>query len=192
MNQNFKQTKLIIFLCITIFAFFGIAYAAFTKNISISGTGTVNKTSWKIVFKDLETPPVLTGDAEQVSTPTIKQNGTELSDYRVYFYKNNDSITYTFKVANDGNFDAKLTSINIPTPTCTKTLAGVNSDATTTCSNLTYTLKYDDGTNLQLNDTLDAGTYRTLKLKLEYTSTSQPTADVEISNLGISLTYTQV
>lgn len=192
MKTNFQTTKLVIVICLTITTFFGIAYAAFTKNISISGTGTVSKQSWKITFKDLVTPPTLTGDAEQVSAPTIKQSGTELSDYRVYFYKNNDSITYTFKVANDGDFDAKLTSINIPTPTCTKTLAGVNSDATNTCSNLSYTLKYSDDTNLQLNDTLNAGTYRTLKLKLEYTSATEPTADVEISNLGISLTYTQV
>lgn len=184
----------IIVLCVTISAIFGIVYAAFTQNLTINGKATVKKSSWSIKFSNLGTVQK-TGSAAQVTAPTINTNDTKISEYSVSLTKPGDSITYTFDVVNDGDYDAKLSTITIPTPTCTKTTNGTDADATNVCSNLTYSLTYDDGTALAVNDTLNAGATKSMKLTLTYNSNASaaqlPTADVSISNLGITLTYTQ-
>ncbi len=190
-HKSGPNLYLVLSVFLAVVLVLAIVYAAFTKQLSLSGVGTVNDSTWKIKFDNLQSP-VLAGDAEQVTAPSLSNNDTKLSNYSVNLYGNGDSITYTFDVVNDGDFDAKITSINIPTPTCTKTIAGVNQDASLVCSNLSYTLKYSNGTSVALNDTLNAGVTKTLKLSLSYSSQSEPMADVEISNLGISITYTQV
>ena len=184
----------IIVLCIAISAVFGITYAAFTQSLTISGTATVKKSSWSIKFANLSTVST-TGSAAQVTAPTINTNDTKISNYSVSLTKPGDTVSYTFDVTNAGDYNAVLDTITIPTPTCTKTTNGVDTDATNVCSNLTYTLTYSDGTALAKNDALNAGATKSMKLTLTYKSTATaaqlPTADVSISNLGITLTYKQ-
>lgn len=171
-----------------------IGFAAFSNTLSIQGTAKVDASKWEIKFSNLQ-PISLVGKAKEVTTPTINTNDTTISDYSVELIAPGDKATYTFDVVNDGTFDAKITSINIPTPTCTGTGANKDQDETNVCSNVTYTLKYSDGTSVSLDDTLKAKETKTMKLELTYssvtTSEQLPTNDVELSNLGVSLIYSQ-
>ena len=108
-----------------------------------------------------------------------------------------DSVTYKFEVVNDGTFDAKISSVTIPTPVCTGSGESKVTDETNICSNLSYTLTYDDENNtpVLLNDTLNAGETKNMKLTLTYSadlaSELLPKNDVDISNLSIAIIYSQ-
>ena len=71
------RNNIIIVLCVTISAIFGIVYAAFTQNLTINGKATVKKSSWSIKFSNLGTVQT-TGSATQVTAPTINTNDTFL------------------------------------------------------------------------------------------------------------------
>lgn len=187
-------------LCITlaICAFVGLVYATFTKTISLSGSSTINENSWKIEFNSLSQATLSNSEYVKVERPPVLSGtGTEIKDFVVSFWSTG-SVSYTFYVENKGNYDAQLSSITIPTPTCTKTLMGSVTDQNTVCYGMRYTLMYYDSTTgtetpLSVGDTLSAGQKRLLRLKLEVgnNSASSVTADVEISNLGIQLVYNQ-
>ena len=175
----------------------GIGFATFTETLRIEGSATVQTSTWKVKFTNLSAPTLL-GTATVVTAPTINTNDTTISTYDVKLSKPGDSVSYTFDVVNTGTYNAKLTSITIPTPTCTgkAETESATTDAANVCKHLTYTLTYADGTSLAENDALEASTgVAHMKLTLTYTShdvaAELPKADVTISNLGISLVYSQ-
>ena len=172
-----------------------LAYAGFTKTLNINGSATVKSVSWNVHFANLGNA-VTNGTATVVTAPTIKTNATVIGDYVVQLASPGDSVSYSFDVVDTGNFAAKLTGVTIGTPRCS---SSVPSEETTVCNNLTYKL-YDTSNNTEIT-TADNGVInalngvRHLKIVLTYKSTvtaSQlPTADVTVSGLGVSLTYTQ-
>lgn len=175
----------------------GIGFATFTETLRIEGSATVQTSTWKVKFTNLSAP-TLNGTAAVVTAPTINTNDTTISTYDVKLIKPGDSVSYTFDVVNTGTYNAKLTSITIPTPTCTgkAETESATTDAANVCKHLTYTLTYANGTSLAENDALEASTgVAHMKLTLTYTShdvaADLPKADVTISNLGISLVYSQ-
>lgn len=172
-----------------------LAYAGFTQNLNINGTANVKSVKWDVHFANLGTVQT-TGTGAQLTAPTIKSNNTVIGDYSVQVSTPGDTVTYTFDVVNLGNFNAKLTGVTIGTPTCT---SSNQSNATAVCSYITYKL-YDATTNNEIatadNGLLAALTgVRHFKLVLSYSSTipanSLPTADISVSGLGVTLTYTQ-
>ena len=180
-----------------------IAYAALSSTLTINGEATViGGQSWKIKYSNLAAV-VKTGDAEEVTAPTINTNDTKISDYSVKLTKPGDSVTYTFDVVNEGTFDAEISSFIMPTPTCTGKAtdeAKKALDEQNVCNNLEYTLKYDNGDAVAVGDELankDATTGHTkhlvLKLTLKDTMTDEqlPSDDVAIGNLTISTIYSQ-
>lgn len=173
----------------------GIGFATFTETLNIAGSATVQTSSWKVKFTDLGSAG-LTGTASVTTAPTINNNDTTISTYDVKLAKPGDSVTYTFKVANTGSYNAKLTSATIPTPTCEGTGTNAETDGTNVCKHITYTLTYSDGNAVATNDTLDAGATKDMKLVLSYdahdVAADLPSGDVTIGNLGISLVYSQV
>ena len=68
-------------------------------------------------------------------------------------------------------------------------------DENNVCDNLTYTLTYANGTPVAVDDTLNAGETKSLKLTLTYSASvaaaALPKDDVSISNLAISIIYAQ-
>lgn len=145
-----------------------IVYAGFTKQLDIQGKATVKKSSWAIKFTNLQSA-VKTGTATEVTAPTINTNDTKISEYDVTLTTPGDSITYNFDVKNEGTFDAKISSITIPTPTCTGTGTTATTDENNVCNNITYTLTYSADVESEL----------------------LPSDDVAISNLAIAIIYAQ-
>ena len=169
-----------------------IGFAAMSTDLTINGSAEVVPASWDIKFKDLSSPTI-TGDAEVTTAPTITSD-THIGNYAVKLTKPGDSVTYTFKVANDGTIDAKLTDFIKATPTFTGTGATASADATIVQNNFEYTVTYSDDTAITKNtDELDAESYKTVKLVVGYKAdaTELPTNTVTISGLDVTFTYGQ-
>ena len=191
MNKDKKLVFGILMLLVGIVAV-SISYAAFTQNLNINGSANVQATSWSVHFANL-TNGVRNGTASEVVAPTIKASRTDIGDYEVSFYTPGDSITYKFDVVNDGDYDAKIAVVTKGTPSCSGTDATSN---TNVCNNLEYTLKYtSNNQDVAVNDTLRKNETKNMTLVLRYKSTigqnELPTAEVTVSNLGITLQYAQ-
>ena len=200
-NNNGREMKILVVaaLIISIVAI-GIGFAAFSQNLTINGNASVQTSSWKVKFSESGSA-TLTGTAAEVTKPTLSD--TTIGTYNATFKTPGDSISYKIKVSNTGSYNAKITTATIPVPTCTgksgETTA--EADAGKVCDKLTYTLVYDTddtksaGQAVQVGDTLDAGETRPMVLTLKYTeftdATLLPAADVSISNLGVTLVYSQ-
>ena len=180
-NMVFGVLALVVALAAVSFA-----YAGFTSALNINGGAAVKASKWDIHFENLSNPAILEGSARVITAPTI-QGSTTIGTYSVQLLSPGDSVTYTFDVVNDGNFDATLTTLTKGTPSCT---TGFN------CSNLTYTLKYSDGTTVSQNDTLNVGETKHMVLTLKFNNSNNSgvlaTKDSTISNLGVTLLYSQL
>ena len=194
-----KKTKIIAgsIVALAVIVVLGIVYAAFTQQLTINGSATGRSSSWKIYFSRL-TGPTLNGTAKQITAPEIKSNSTTIGDYSVTVTSPGDYIEYEFDVTNDGDYDATLTGLTINNNNnLTYVGSGDNktNDENNVKSQIEYTLKYSDGTTVSQNDTLKSKETKTMRLRLTYKTFNDasllPKADVAISGLGISLTYTQ-
>lgn len=200
-NNNGREMKILVVaaLIISIVAI-GIGFAAFSETLTINGNASVQTSSWKVKFSELGSA-TLTGTAAEVTKPTLSD--TTIGTYNATFKTPGDSISYKIKVSNTGSYNAKITTATIPVPTCTGKSgeSTAEADAGKVCDKLTYTLVYDTddtksaGQAVQVGDTLDAGETRPMVLTLKYTeftdATLLPAADVSISNLGVTLVYSQ-
>lgn len=168
-----------------------VGFAAMSSNLDVKGQSEVVPASWKIKFKDLSSPTI-SGTAQVVTAPQIESD-THIGDYDIQLSMPGDSVTYTFKVVNDGTIDAELSSYTFATPSITGTGDAAASDASIVSSNLVYTLTYADGTPIQMNDELKKGTEKTLKLTVGYnaTATELPVSQVNIADMDITFTYAQ-
>lgn len=195
-EKRFKTVVIVgllaIFITVTGLA---VAFANYSQELKINGVAKVSKTKWEVKFANLSNATT-TGEVDLVTVPTLQLDDTYIGDYSVTFEKPNSSISYTFDVVNNGTFDAKLSTLTIPTPICTGTGNNADVDAKNVCDNLTYTLTKADGTAFAVNEVIPAGETGnsvSLKLTLSYgdvTDASKlPVDDVSISNLQIVATY---
>ena len=178
-----------------------VAFASMSQTLTIGGTATMDTESWDIHFANLAPTTVGAAAHEHASVttePTLAS--TSISGLEAVVTRPGDYVEYTFDVVNNGTINATLETLTKnTTPTC-ESPTHVTADETLVCGNLTYTLKYGSGntghtagTAVAEDDTLNAGETVHLVLHLEYNSsaTTLPTADVNISGLGISLFYEQ-
>ncbi|MDD6093287.1 MAG: hypothetical protein PUB90_01650 [bacterium] len=196
-----KESKIsiVIFLILCSIAV-SIGYASFSRTLDISGEATVNKSSWKVQFQNLSDPIVSGANngatVSVISKPTISDDGKTIGSYNVSFTTPGDTVSFTFEVANLGTFNAELSSADIPVPTCTGYGDNSANDAANVCKNLVYSLTYEDGSALNIHDTLNVDQVRKMKLTLTYkesiTDVELPHDDVTVSNLAITLNYSQV
>lgn len=190
MEKQRKIKQLTLMVMIVAVLGLTVAYAALSSTLNITGAATLDAATWKLEFNSLSAP-VLTGGAKVVTAPTIT-GGTTLGTYNVTLTKPGDSVKYTFNVKNAGTINAKISSFTkAAKPTCTSP-TGVTIDATTVCNGLTYTLVYTDTkAPVAQNDVLAAGQTRNLTLTLAFDGNALPSNDVSITNLGITIIYTQ-
>ena len=94
---------------ITIILILGIGMGLFVGNIMYpkDSLTEINK-NWKVYFSNLSTS-VLHGAVYVPENPIIES--TSLKAYDVLITKPGDYATYTFDIVNDGDYDAKLTSL---------------------------------------------------------------------------------
>lgn len=185
----FKSLFLIVLL-VSVFGL-GIAYALLSTTLTISGTTSVSAATWDIHFNNLNASK--TGDA----TYTLPKftSATALTDYEIVLTKPGDSVTFSFDIVNAGTISSSISSLVKGTPSCSG-VAGSSTgttDGPIVCNNLSYTFTYSDGTVVSVGDTLNKGETKSVKLTLSYngSATQVPANDVAISNLDITMIYSQ-
>lgn len=169
-----------------------VGYSALSQTLTINGTGKVIGADWNIVWANISEPQ-LVGSASAPSKENVIISDTSITLNDVILRLPGDSITYTFDVSNTGDINAKIGTITASTPDYTGTGETSTADVQLVRNNFEYQLTYDDNKALAVNDTLNAGDTKTLKLTILYkeSATDIPTNDVVISNFGTQIIYTQ-
>lgn len=161
MKKNIILTFLVAIVCIM-----AIGYAAFSTSLNITGSANITS-NWNIKIKEVTTKNI-NGSATKAFEPIV-------SDTAVTFKTNlvspGDSMTYTVTIANEGNVDAKVESIemtNSSNPAIIFTTSGVNE-----------------------NDLLKANEEQTFDVTVAYNNniTSQP--DELSATLTVKINYAQ-
>lgn len=199
---NRKVLTTILCIAVILVLTLSIAYAALSETLSISGTGTVNASSWDISLNNSTTNSNEVTGSATYTKPVI--SGTTVT-YSVGLNKPSDSITLYFDVANYGDIVGEISSIITQTPTCTSE-TGNTADESLVCSNLDISLQYSDGTAVQVGDIvntngeicpIDANVYKSttlsimINVKLKDSMTTLPTSKVTITNISHDIIYSQ-
>ena len=168
-----------------------IGFAAMSQELEINGVAEVAPATWKIKFKDITTPTT-TGDAVVTSEPNLASD-THINNYDFQLTKPGDSVTFTFKVANEGTIDAELGTYTKAAPTFTGTGTTAAADQDIVYNNFIYTLTYADGTAIGVGDTLPKNSSKSLKLTVAYPSTAEalPENQVNITGMDVTFVYSQ-
>ena len=200
-----KQRTIRMLALVTVFvAVLGltVAFAAMSKNLNINGVAEVDNSKWDVHFATSEDGSINmddwkndflgeTGNGKLTKLPTIAS--TTVSDFEVTLTKPGDEVDLGFVIVNSGTMNARLEDIRINEPVCTSDTNPA--DAEIVCSNLKYEVTdymfdfYDEnkiGTVIGKN-----GEYDYVYITLGYEGNQLPTDDVKISNLGVTLVYTQ-
>lgn len=190
-----------------------VAFAALSTQLTIEGTANVNPSTWEVYFESVTANNVDTTKTVQAPTVSVGSKATTITLPEGITLKTpGDKVVYDVVVRNNGSIDAKIGSTQAGTeaityrePTCVGTGATANKDAALICggtvdvktyeSHLIFTLTYADGTPLMASDVIKAGETKNMKLTIGYkndeASQENPSADVAISNLGVSVNYVQ-
>lgn len=120
-----KERKLKIYgLCALIIAVLGltVAFAALSQTLKINGSASVDPANWNVHFESLDgTNNILSTSkmdhtgAEEIEKASLSDDKKTIS-YFGFLMAPGDSITYDFKIVNNGTVDAKISSINYSTP----------------------------------------------------------------------------
>lgn len=164
-----------------------VAYAAFSTSLSIKSSAKVNNSKWDIHFANLTQVANSSGNTGTViSPPTIQNGATQITGLVADLKKPGDSVSYTFDIVNNGDINAKITSVSIATPNC-----GANTSA---CSKMEYSVKYTSsgltpavGNTLNKNSSVNA----TLTIKYKDNNPLTDSNDVSISGLDVTINYGQ-
>ena len=129
-----------------------VAYAAFSTTLTISSTAKVAATKWDIKITDWTQKTVAnlnggTSEATVKASPSV--GATSVTGIEVTFKKPGDAAQFTFNIKNEGDIDAKLTSVSGMTETVsgvTKTVKCGATPATPVANNASFALAKTNGT----------------------------------------------
>ena len=163
-----------------------IAYANFTRRLQIVNTARVNATNWDIHFENLSLQENSDSTTATINSPAVISEGqTIISGLDVSLNKPGDYVTYTFDIVNAGDLDAKLYHYFHSYPTC--------SNNESICNYVHYTLKYTNGNDISVSDTLKVGERKnvTMTISLDNSLTTMPKQSVKLSDLYAVFDYIQ-
>lgn len=153
MEENNKKRSVAVIAVFLLLLLLGLGYAALTTTLNINGTATVKKQTWSI---KLQNPNVTTGSVTATKNPAVTVSGTTC-EYGMTLEKPGDFFEFTIEATNDGTIDAKIGDTPI--------ISGVSTEMEPIVN---YTVTYEDGTAVAKDDTLNAGTTKKFKVRVEY------------------------
>ena len=140
-----------------------VVFAALSSTLTIKSAATVKGGSWNVLFVNGTgvgtTPTSAPATRQPYFDGAVSLTATTIQTVHVVLTQPGDSLTYNFKIRNNGSIDARLSTINAVTPTCTPSGA----DATLVCANVTRTLKYA-GTATKVSDGTAQARFRSPRL----------------------------
>ena len=204
-KKSFGVIGLVV-LCLAVSALFGVAYAAFTKDLTISGSATVSSSKWDVRFSSIEkNTSITTSGLTITNVPTIDTAGsTTIGGWSVAFTEPGQKAAFDVTVKNYGDFDAKYnggTDLTNIAPICSVAGDKTHAEAIKVCNNISIELKKGDNTLTTSNaSVIPASTHgtETYTLIVSYnktaddeTGSSLPTSTVDVEISTITLTYQQ-
>ncbi len=172
-NDQLK-ISILLFLLLVI----GIGYAYLTSNLSISGAAQVTGNTWDIHFANIQ---IKSGSISASSIPTIDSNKTSIA-YSVYLAKPGDYFEFTADIVNAGT---------IPGIVSLSSLTGLDPQYLNV---IDYSITYDYGLPVNVNDILNDGATKTIKIRTYYkediTKESLPSTNIDL-NLVYNIQYVQ-
>ena len=159
-----------------------IAFAAMSRTLNINGRGNVDPANFDIYFTNLS-QPTLKGEASVSGTPTLATKGVTISNMNVTLKKPNDSVVYTVDIKNDGDIDAEIENLVLPTFTSAQQEL------------FDFTVVYTNGGQaVSIGDTLAKGETRNVTITFKYKDITDesllPSAAQQIS-LSYQIIYKQ-
>ena len=156
-----KRKKLNLFMgSILVLLGIGIGYAFLTTNLSIQGIAGVDSNTWNVYFDNVQVTNGSVSGEQVTQVPTIDTNKTTVN-YHVRLKEPGDFYEFTVDAKNDGSIDAMIDTV----------ISTLNDSSLTTLpSYLNYNVTYDDGFQIAKNHLLEAGTFETYRIRLEYRS----------------------
>lgn len=109
MKKSNKKNYVAIVLIVLLLAL-AVGYAAFSSQLTITGTATAKAGTWDVKFETASaTPSIVTGTAANSATVTDDKTVT----VTVNLATPGDGSTVTAKITNNGSVGAKLTGFNV-------------------------------------------------------------------------------
>ena len=198
-----KYILLVLVICVLTLT---IAYAILSTTLNISGSATVQKSSWNV---SLGQGVSIFGHDYEISGTAVYNSPTfngMTATYQISLSKPGDSVEYFFRILNTGTINAEIDSIINSTPTCTSSTNNTE-DASLVCNNLIYEVSYNDGKVISVGDVLNTsenvpqtclkgstiGTVRSIKVKITFkeSATAVPSSTVTVSNLKTTINVVQ-
>ena len=204
--KNRKITIAVIAVLVISVLGLGIAFAAFSRNLTINGNGTIQSSQFKIIFEGLTNAgtldaPQTTGSASVTTAPTIKNDATEISSFVASLRTPGDSITYNFKIHNTGDYAATVSSVVMASGVNLTTNTEARTSAANTLNAMDYRLYYTDNNALvgsgNAKDCLEPGESENVTLRIVFSSSNEtntnvlPSSDLLLDNLGVTVNYAQ-
>lgn len=202
MKKNKKDSLFLVILTLIIVVIgLGIAFATFSRTLTINGSATVNSSTWNVHFSSTSGGPAggtITPVLDNIEglTPTATAsvgtfNATQLT-WNGSLKTSGDRIIFDFFVVNSGDYDAKLSSLTKSALTCKVN----DAPEIAVCSKISYIFRYKDGSTINPTDVLGAGQSKEVELILQLGSLDGidlPTDNVVIDSdtLTITMLYVQ-
>ena len=197
MKEKTYKTLAVIALIVAVTGL-SIAYAAYSETLTINGSAKVVASQWDIHFENLA-ESIVSNNGVSLSDPEFETDEvTKITGFKAQLTAPGDSVTYKFDVVNDGTLAAKLSSFTAGQITaCTadpeSDPVATNGEVQAVCADLTYTLTYEDGTEIKVNDELSGGTSKKLKLTVAWdeNSKAETSGNIDVTLGETILIYTQ-
>lgn len=158
----------------------GIVFACLALNVALNAEKTASV--WDVNFTNLVVDKEGTASFE---APVL--NSTSMSDFKVGLMRNGDSVTYRFRIRNDGAVDARVKVMSDFVPTCVVNDTTLTADP---CSEVAYSLTYANGDVVSIGDVVSSGTSKEVLLNIKYFG--EAITDLEVYNLDFMLLFEQV
>ena len=168
-RKNQLLTSIFLFLLLVV----GIGYAYLTSNLSITGATKVTGNTWNIHFENIQ---VKTGSVTATSGPTIVSNQTSI-EYSIFLSRPGDYFEFTADIVNSGSLPGIVTLTS---------LTGLDSTYTNIVD---YSVTYDYGLPVSVNDIINAGATKKIKVRTYYKEDITK-SDLPSSNINLNLVYT--
>lgn len=146
-QEKRNKTFMILLLLVGAVASLSIAYAILSTTLNISGNSEINASTWGFTLVGNKTDdqiPVYKTTGSAITTEPTYSNTT--MTYSLTLTKPGDSVTYYFKIKNNGTLPGEIDSILHSTPTCTSE-TGNTEDEELVCKNLIYEVVHLTGEN---------------------------------------------
>ena len=184
MNRNRKNYLLYILIILLI----SIGYAITQSNLMINGTGKIASTKFDVYFENLTVKDgsVIVNETAGDKAAEILENNTQKVEYSITFKEPGEFYEFEVYAVNNGSTDVKIQTI----------LSKINNEVINNNipSYLDYSVLYEDGTPVSVDDVLQAGTSTKMKVKIEFKTDINPDelpdSDIDLS-FSFEITYIQ-